>query len=282
MTLPIIFMHRGDDDYLTFSLRQAKLSNPHSPVYLLGKEANRKFATAGIIHEQLDNHMTTAKAFAQVYQHMHVMSYEYNLFCFQRWFILRDFMRKNGMQSCFYLDSDVMLYTNISKLEYQSFSMEFAWTSFVGIDTLDRFCNLMMKYFVHPVMFSQLVQKTIEYDQVINGVPLVSDMVLCLLYYRHYSGKVHTHGTFGDTFFDENINRPLWAEALDKKKKVYVYEGILYCKDEASGTFKRINSLHFQGLNSKSYMGDFLCSNIPQSTGAHYYDYMTRRWTPVK
>jgi len=281
MTLPIIFMHRGDDDYLTYSLRQAKLSNPHSPVYLLGKVTNRKFATAGIIHELMDYHMVTAQSFAKVYQHMHVMSYEYNLFCFQRWFILRDFMRKRGMQSCFYVDSDVMLYTNVSKPEFHPFSMEFAWTSFVGIDTLDRFCNLMMKYFVNPSLFRQLVQITIEYDQVINGVPLVSDMVLCLLYFRHYSGRTHTHGTFGDSFFDENINRPLWAEALADKKKVYVNQGILYCKDLTSGSYKRINSLHFQGLESKNFMHDFLFSNIPQSTGAQYYDYLTGQWTPV-
>lgn len=279
MTLPIIFMHRGDDEYLTYSLRQAKLSNPQSPVYLLGKETNRKFGGAGIVHVLMDHYMQTARSFAKVYQHMHVMSYEYNLFCFQRWFILRDFMRKHGMQGCFYLDSDVMLYTNISKPEYRVFSMEFAWTSFVGIDTLDRFCNLIMKYFVHPPLFRQLIQKTIEYDQVIEGIPLVSDMVLCLLYFRNYSGHPHTHGTFGDSFFDENVNRPLWTESLDNKKKVYVIQGMLYCKNEATGGVMRVNSLHFQGLKSKGYMKDFLFSTIPYSPHIHYYDYTTAQWT---
>ncbi|GEB35490.1 hypothetical protein [Brevibacillus parabrevis] len=279
MTLPIIFMHRDDEDYLAYSLRQAKMSNPRSPVYLLGREANRKYASSGAMHVMMDSYMQTAQMFAKVYQHMHVMSYEYNLFCFQRWFILRDFMRKNRIQGCFYLDSDVMLYTQVNKPEYRAFSMEFAWTSFVGLDTLDRFCNLTMQYFVNPQMFRLLVQKTIELDQVIEGVPLVSDMVLCLLYFRSYSGQAHTHGTFGDSFFDENINRPRWAESLSGKKKVYAIDGQLYCKDLASGALKRLNSLHFQGLTAKSYMKDFWLPHIPRQPGVHYYDYASSQWT---
>ncbi|MED1644017.1 hypothetical protein P4U99_12635 [Brevibacillus agri] len=279
MTLPIIFMHRGDDDYLAYSLRQAKLSNPQSPVYLLGKEANRKHAAPGIIHVPLDSYMQTAQMFAKVYRHMHVMSYEYNLFCFQRWFILRDFMRKNRLQSCFYLDSDVMLYTNVNQPEFQAFSMEFAWTSFIGLDTLDRFCNMTMQYFVNPQMFRLLVQKTLEFDQMIEGVPLVSDMVLFLLYFRSYSGRSHTHGTFGDAFFDENLNRPLWAESLAGKKKVYAIDGKLFCKDLASGAFKRLYSLHFQGLTAKSYMKDFWFPHIPRQPGIYFYDYAAVKWT---
>lgn len=280
MSLPIVFMHRTDDNYLSYSLRQAQVSNPGSRIFLLGTALNQRFGTNGIQHVRLDAYMQTAAAFAPHYKHLHVMSHAYNLFCFQRWFILRDFMRSQQMTACCYIDSDVMLYENVNNPEYSQFMMEFVWTNFVKADLLDRFCSFTTMYFADPVMFEKLVQETKKLGHVSHDLPLVSDMVAGLLFLRQFPDYTYTHGRYGDKMFDENINRPLWAESLNGKRKVYLINGKLYTREMASHTFIRLNSLHFQGLEMKSYMPYFFTPHL-STQGMFMFDYLSQRWHPT-
>lgn len=280
MPLPIVLIHRVDDSYLSYSLQQAKVSNPESPVYLIGTAANQKYAAFGIRHAMIDAYMRTASAFAPNYKHSHVMSYEYNLFCFQRWFLLRDFMRHNQIPSCCYIDSDVMLYEDVSKPIYSDFMMEFVWTNFVNLDILDRFCLFITAQFANPGMYEQLVQETKQMGHMSKNLPLVSDMVVGLLFLRQFPQYVYTHGQYGDSLFDENINRPIWAESLEDKRKIYLKDGQLYTRDVAKNKYIRLNSLHFQGLVMKEFMPYFFTPYLSQK-GSFSFDYQTRRWVPA-
>lgn len=288
MTMPIFFIHRGDDGYLTYSLQQAKASNPHSDVILLGKACNQQYCTGNIAHVLLDGYMQSAAEFAKYYKHVSTNSYEYNLFCFQRWFVLRDFMRQHKLQRCCYLDSDVMLYADINNPEFSHFSFEFSWTSIVDLEALDRFCDLTTNYFSQPALFSHLVQYTQQIGHVHYGQPLVSDMVLFALYLREFPLHRQTHGIFDGSFFDGNINHPLRIppdnseiESLAGKKKVFLINGSFYCKLPAKNTYIRVNSLHFQGPPSKPYMKYFCLPTIGSQADGAYFDYASCQWKPI-
>lgn len=280
MPLPIIFTHRGDDAYLSYSLRQAKASNPESQVILIGTARNQNYATDGIDHVMLDPYMQSASGFAPLYKHIHIMPHEYNLFCFQRWFLLRDFMRQNNISRCCYLDSDVMLYADVNDPAYSQFMMEFVWTNFVSVEILEHFCAFLTAHFANQELFAQLVQETIRMQHVSNNLPLVSDMVLGLLFLRQFPHHPHTHGRYGDRMFDENINRPIWAESVDGKRKVYLIAGKLYTRDAATRAFVQLNSLHFQGLVMKDYMPFFFTPYLA-TEGSFSFDYGGKRWHPV-
>lgn len=280
MPLPIVLIHRVDDGYLSYSLRQAQASNPKSPVYLIGTSANQKYAVDGVRHVMIDAFMQSASAFAPHYKHSHVMSHEYNLFCFQRWFLLRDFMRRHQIPSCCYIDSDVMLYEDVNKPVYSNFMMEFVWTNFVSLDILERFCSFITAQFANPGMYVQLVEETKRMGHMSGNLPLVSDMVVGLLFLRQFPQHVYTHGRYGDRLFDENINRPIWAESLEGKRKIYLKEGQLYTRDAGKNEWILLNSLHFQGLVMKEFMPYFFTPHLSPK-GSFWFDYRTRRWVPT-
>ena len=69
---------------------------------------------------QMNEYDSDAVAFSKIYHHISIFNREpavlYELRCFQRWFILRDYMKKNSIQMVYYADGDSALYANITKV----------------------------------------------------------------------------------------------------------------------------------------------------------------------
>lgn len=286
MSIPIVFIHSGDDEYLYYSLNQAKHSNPKSSVFLIGDSANRHYASESIHHLMLEDYYDGAMEFASVYQHHSPNTYDYELFCFQRWYILRDFMRAFQMDRCLYLDSDIMLYDSIDDPEYARFTNIWTMLSFNTSQSLDNFCKLMRSYYCDPSLLGQLHAYT-----ALHQFPGVSDMVFSRLfvdYYPEYSN--HQNGVFQDSFFDGNIRHPQWfppyhdgdeVEMRDGTKKVYFQQGKFFVKLK-SGKYVRVVGQHFQGDN-KAYMRYFLTSSLPALQEHHmlYFDFTYCQWLPA-
>lgn len=277
MPLPIVIIHRGDDDYLTYSLQQAKRSNPHSPVYLIGNGGNRRHAVNGIIHEMIDDYMPAASEMTRVYKHIHFMPYEYNLFCFQRWFILLAFMERHQIPKCCYIDTDVMLFTDVNHPRFENFTMEFVWTNFVDRQKLELYCEFMKSHFANPIAFAQVVQYTMRRKEHVRfNQPLITDMVLALLFLERLKGYQITNGLFHDGIIDGNIQQATSMENLYGYKKIYSINGVLCCKDKATGRYLPVFSLHFQGY-TKHHMKFFTAPSLPQA-GSYIFDYISNRW----
>lgn len=278
MPLPILFIHRGDEDYVRFCLQQAKMSNPLSDVILLGNAGNRKHANERIRHEMMQPYFQGAAEFAGIYRHVSPNAYEYNLFCLQRWYILRDFMRMSGISVCCYLDSDVMLYTDINDPKYRNFSFEFTWTSFVSLPELERFCTFLTSCFFEDRLFEQVESYTWQIGQ-----PAVSDMVLFSLYAEKLTKYRTVYGIFEHDCFDHNLNVASQGieAAEDGKKNVYLRNGSLFFRHAASGRFFRVNSLHFQGPPAKRYIPYFYSPHLPRDAEQTLlFDYATCQWLP--
>jgi tetratricopeptide (TPR) repeat protein len=122
--LPIVFIHRnlGVDarqrTAIEYCLAQARRTNPLSPIYLIGDMYNRY---PFIKNELMLDYFERAFAFGKIYRHIaQSIRYDYLLFCFQRWFVLLEFMRAKKIERCLHIDSDVMLYTDVTE-QIQSF-----------------------------------------------------------------------------------------------------------------------------------------------------------------
>lgn len=284
-TVPVVFIHRGDDDYLAFSLQQAKRSNPQSDVVLIGDASNGKYASESVHHCMIDRYFESAGRFAEVYKHQSGNAYDYELFCFQRWFVLKDFMKANGLERCCYLDSDIMLYANVNDPAYHGFTNVWAMLTINTMSTLEDLCYLIDVYFRNPDLYEYVS----SYSRNL-GFQGLNDMVFSSLFLDHWPQyKQHLDGVFGDSFFDGNIRHPLHVslpaggsatvEMLDGKKKVYRRQGELYAK-AGDDYWVKINSLHFQG-ETKSYMAYFLAPGEPASTEqVHYFDFGSTQWLP--
>ncbi|WNC16640.1 hypothetical protein [Brevibacillus brevis] len=280
MSIPILFIHRADEEHLGACLQQARISNPASRVILIGTKENAKHCPPQAEHHLIQDYGQSAQLFANFYRHLSSNDYTYNLFCFQRWFILRDFLRRNHISQCYYLDSDVLLYADVNPPEYQDLLLEFSWTTFCDVATLDRFCHYMIAHFTDP----RLLQKLLDYSKEIGNVPL-SDMVTCIHYHNYFLRKNSTFGLFGDSFFDHNLSCPLAPscpaiEMLEGKKRMYLVNGTLACKVLGTDRYLKANSLHFQG-SAKAYIPFFLSPNLPRHASPHSFDYGSCQWLPV-
>ena len=148
-SLPIVFIHYGNKDYLQYSLAQAKRSNPESTVYLLGDATNDCYDF--VEHHPFSNYFEGATEFAKLYRHFNTLRHYYNLFDFQRWFVLREFLHARHLTKCLYLDSDTMLYVDVTAdlQKFRHFDFTLSWktsgcTFFLNrVEALDEFCEML-------------------------------------------------------------------------------------------------------------------------------------------
>lgn len=283
MAIPIIFSHRTDSEYVYYSLRQAKVSNPDSDVFLFGTSSNIKNISGNTKHVMINDYSKGASDFAKVYKHVTINPYDYNLFCFQRWFILRDYMRQHNISECWGFDTDVMLFTDLKNPEYQNFSYEFSWTTITTLKDLEEFCTMQLEYFSHQKLFEELKIYTKEiglYNQKTGFI--ISDMVTMRLYFEKQLKRKKLNGLFSNSYFDHNIQKNFpGIEMLNNKKKVYLIDGNFYCKKTDSNQFIKLNSLHFQSPKNKKFMKYFYSPNT-KNKGEYFFDYNTCQWIETR
>ncbi len=110
-TCPLIFFHCGGEDYVYDVLEKAGKVCGSRNVILLGDEANRGFSTNWYRAE--DYLKEAAEEFHQIFRHIGRDGGEdFEKTCFDRHFALAAFCREKGIEECFFLDSDVLLYQN--------------------------------------------------------------------------------------------------------------------------------------------------------------------------
>ena len=155
---PIIVLHRGANDYLRVCLSQAKFSNPNSRVILLGDESNVNIAKeAGVEHYLINDYFKQAQEFQKIYRHYSTNPYDFELFCFQWWFVIGEFIEKNNIDKFLHIDSDVLLYADFSQehafLDYinyyvLTYSHASAHSSFFNNSrALGEFCSFFSEVF---------------------------------------------------------------------------------------------------------------------------------------
>ena len=119
----IIIAHKGNPFYLKYVLDQCKSSNPNANVILLGDKSNNKYPF--IKHAMLSDYFQGASEFAEKYRHMNTTPFEFELFCYQRWFAIYEYMLEQNLKDVWCMDSDVLLYCNIEEIMQKYISYDF-------------------------------------------------------------------------------------------------------------------------------------------------------------
>jgi hypothetical protein len=263
--LPIVFVHRSDSEHLRYSLAQAKSSNPGSPVFLLGDASNDRYDF--VEHHHLDKYLGSAGELRKIYKHYSTHEVEFELICFQRWFILRDFLVSHGMEQCLYLDSDVMLYADVTNdaRKFAEFDFTLCWDS-VGcvfflnrLEGLQQFCQFVMdiyskkEKYLYDRMVSHFAVRTK------HGLPGGACDMTAFQFFREINfGQVGEASRVIDgSIYDPNINQPNPGFAMENGVKKTVWrEGQPYGTYVRTGEEIRFNSLHFNG-SAKRLMSDY-------------------------
>jgi len=268
MHLPIIFIHKNDNLYLPYIFAQAKISNPDSKVFLLGDKRNSYYKF--INHDHIDNYMAKSGEFAKIYKHMNTNPYDYEIFCLQRWFVLKEFMEKNNIQQCFHADSDVMIYSDITQV-YNKYFMKYdmSMTYSCGhccyissIDAITNFCNFIIELYTDPKLFKILEDIYLEHTQN-NMLGGVSDMVAFEEYRKRNSDRLgNLSDILDNSAFDTNLNISEGYEMRNGLKNIYLKNNQPYCRYNCDNREIKFNAVHFQGSLIKKYIKRNFTGNI--------------------
>jgi hypothetical protein len=281
MSLPLFFIHRANSYYLRFSLQQARITNPGSSLNLIGDTTNDRYPQ--VRHSLIRDYSASAEHFAKIYRHMSLNSYEFELFCFQRWFILDEFVTRHNVEGNFmYLDSDVLLYRDLTSLlpwlnQYRLTLTEKRGPEYLFFkcpEVLHDFCSFIREQYQNPKHLTRLQEFFLDYikDHRRGGV---CDMTLLELFAGQHPGQAvdlaHVHE---DTIFDDNFSVSN-GFLMDGAVKKIVWQG-----DEPYGLMGggrrriRFNAIHFQGaakgVMHRYYTGTGLRSARIALEGIHY------------
>lgn len=266
--LPIILIHKGNIDYLKYSLLQAKASNPNSRVILLGDKANSHFKKI-VEHYEIEK-SELCDEFIKVYRHFSTNPYGYEVFCMLRWFILFEFMLKNHIPKAFHLDSDVLLTCDLEKESKNFEQFDFTITRISGhssfinrIEGLKNFCDFMLSQYKneHAIREFEKAYTTRIQNNQLGGI---CDMTMLTNYRKLNPEKVGlTSLIINNSTFDYNINENcqhnyddgILYNMKNGIKDVEIKDNIPYVRNSNNELIK-FNSLHFQGI-AKAHMRQY-------------------------
>ncbi len=264
-TRTVIITHRGYRSYLPACLRRACASNPDGRVVLLGDEAS---ASIGIgEHHDIDQPelQEDLDEFRRIYKcRSRSQGYLFERGCLERWFVIRNFMRREKLRGCLAIDSDVLLFCNVPEesLRFRSYAMTFGrWDAvrvvphcnFIrGIEGIESFCEYVLELYRNPDALERIAAiNRKKYDS-----SWISDMSLLASW-----GALGTFpvGFLEDTVaqgvgFDACLDAPdvyepcsFFPGVLKPWKKITFRDGLPYAKVRGSGLEVPFRCLHYHG-----------------------------------
>ena len=150
-SIPIIIFHIGNQDYLRLSIKQAE--NYGNNVILIGDENNEGFCKNHYNYKDYFN-----SEFDKIYKHVSPNNEAFEKICIQRWFIIKNLMKKLDIKKAFICDSDVLIYRNINDIMYSykeyihfvSMNNKIPTNAAISIwslNTLTKFTNFIDKFY---------------------------------------------------------------------------------------------------------------------------------------
>lgn len=127
LLVPIIYVFYGSNvpDYLWLNIELASRNND---VIIISHHKHHKHVSneykahnRSVIFEDLDEYANSANEFAPIYVHLMKADYsdqrvKHERACFQRWFILKDYMEKKNISRSFFGDGDSSVFVNMSEI----------------------------------------------------------------------------------------------------------------------------------------------------------------------
>lgn len=251
--IPIIFVQAGrffngnSRDLMGLALRQAVAASPDSDVILLTDK--QRPALPEITQALLSDYRTwDAIKFRWRYRHTSDSPADFERFCFVRWYYIREFVRREGIDRFCLFDTDILLFSPV-----ETFAAEFAgyragnwtWANVISdVSILDE----MIAYFERIFADARLL-KEISTKYYPGAPPRVTDMV-ALFEMAKGNPAFLDQNTLPPKGFDSNINYS-WGDmfAMDGPVRLLRIgaDGVPRGKRSSDGTEVPFHFLHFQG-----------------------------------
>ncbi|HAT4257867.1 hypothetical protein P5F61_08150 [Clostridium perfringens] len=259
--IPIVFIHKGNQEYLKYAIKSAEKFNKN--VFLLGDNSNKNLCRNFYNINNLKSEDFIE--FKKVYKHMSTNSFEFELICFERYFILKEFMVKNNFNKVIMLDSDVLTFENYSNLGIEEYDIvlsepeyqdNYRWTScphfsYWTISTINRFLKFCILTYKNNL---KILETKYEWHEANKKAGGICDMTLLYLFPKNDIKFLNASKEYRNGVFDYNIN---YSENYFKSeykynnllriKKIMCIKNKIYLKKSDNGKEIRVYCIHFQG-----------------------------------
>ena len=256
----IVIIHMGFAKYLLYVLRQIKITNPNSEIFLISDKENKKYSKYSTFVDISKIQSLESKSFKENYIHLGKSSPNYEMFCMLRWIILRDFMREYNIRECLHIDSDILIFSDLNKAlnpfsNYKiSLAHNLALTMHIkNIEILDEFSKYLLFKYTNENELNKLKDMYYKTDRINNGVAgSISDMDISREFFSSVKEPIGDLSEIvNDSIFDSAIvyGEPEF-EMLKKRKyklkKIFFENKIPFCNYILNGENKKIkfHSLH--------------------------------------
>ncbi len=267
--IPIIIVNKGKPYYLQYVINQARLFNPDNDIILLGDKENS--ILSGVKHAYISDYFDNAKDFEKVYKHMSTNSYGFELFCFQRWFCVLEYVLKNNIDSFLCMDSDFLLYDSVDEIYKYIDSYDFTICrkitpncSFFKTTSLQVFCRFIRDLYLNQKYLAEL--KKLYTGLMKEGRKGgICDMTAFGLYQKYISKNVFDLSIpFRGIAVDDCL---LYSNGYEMSsssdlmghysKRIYWINNLPYGRFLETGEYIRFLGIHLQG-GAKRRLLDFL------------------------
>ena len=293
--IPIIYsphkigLKRNALDYLFVPLSLASVvrSNPDADVYFLNVNDAYPLNVMGVHDVDVREIQVSATVnIKKSYKHLSTNHADFELFCIERFFVIRDFMKSRNMECAFLIETDVLLFTNLN--QFFENVPDFEWDkiylsekkcislAYVTYEFISFYCDFVLNCYESSDIYQKI---STFYDKYIErgGKGGICDMTFCEyisngMYGSSNNFKIKNFSDVfssvdGDTFlFDSFIGRDgiLDSEIKFEMDKSYIDNKVIkkvsYIDSQpfVHSTSGNVNlgSLHCQGA-AKGLMANY-------------------------
>lgn len=267
---PIIFIHNGTQEYFINAIKQARKYNEDARIIVIGDRTKEEYPDFIEFYDVNEIKSERNEEFKKVYKHSSYNGFEYERFCFERWFIIYDLLKKLNLGAFLHLDSDIFLYCNAKEEfeKYKNYDMSICGIGlhnssghsayFSSLKALEGFLDYTMDFYSKENDEFNFYYKKHEKEHDYNYQ--ISDMLLLALYSKHIGERAGELVTYeNSSTYDMNINflTKTYHSNFINFKVENNGDLIAHISKDKNIIFK---TLHFQGI-AKKYMVEFFDKN---------------------
>ncbi len=263
--IPVVFIHEGNQKYLKNTVGFAEKNNVE--VYLLGNDKNSDYCKKWFDISLFKTEVI--QEFRKYYKHMSCNPRCFEMLCFERYFILFEFVRQMKFECVCMVDSDNILYTDVRRIFKESDKVYFSYKITDGnriesgsssghcaywpIAKLKSFCEFIINTYKNDD--GQLKRLYNKKRKTVNAS--ISDMdFLDMWGSLNIKNIKSTDLEKGGYILDHNVNVGQSFEEwplIRIKKTVFIGEKVFFIKNRKK---IRVHAIHAQG-NAKKYIPIF-------------------------
>lgn len=257
----IVIIHTGFAKYLVYTLKKLKETNKNANIFLISDKEYKEYSKYSIFVDIKKVTKEESINFKNKYIHLGKSNPNYEMFCMQRWIILKDFMKEYNLNECFHIDSDILVFSNLDEalkpfFEYNiSLAHNLALTMYIrDITILEEFSKYLLFKYTDEKEINKLKDMYYNTDRVNDGVAgSISDMDLSRDFFSYYNLPIGNLSNIeNDSIFDSAIvygdpDFEMIKKEKYKMKKIFFENNTPFCNYSKDGINKKIrfHSLHF-------------------------------------